>query len=510
MNRQTFFTFGGALLASTALTSGFAMAGTVGYGTASGSNNSTGAGFTTSAVKIANTLFSTTAATADAVVVGGVHSFGVNFCNVCSVPFGTIFNVDVTVTGAAPVQASITALRTFLLNRTGAGSFISTLSGSGAAGENCTAAAAIGQTVFVSGCGATAGANAAVGAILFSGIQFQNANTLATATNSITLSGRVYNTSGATFDTFSGAIITAAAPVAASVTAGGNVVISAISTPNAFTYLQDTQAGGSNSIFSLTIATVSLSAVTGVKVATLAADIALNAAVSSVNIAVTSGALQAAGSHAALYSNGGFVSTLTTAAFTSSNTVTFTINTTSTTDQQYQVRVLYDGTSQIAAAAATTGGVTVKFAIATADNQAVGSVTGGTAGLTRGGFNGELNGLYSTAISKLTTPAYNSYVRIHNNGAVSGIATVTLVHDATGVAIGSFSTTTIAAGATLQLSAADLETGAGVTTSAIELYTVKITGPFVGYVQHVVYNPTTGQINDLSSFRNAGATVGNP
>jgi len=494
MNRQTFFTLGGALLASSALTGG-ALAGTP------GTFNVTGTTFSSTAVKVANTLFSTTAATADAVTIGGGVNFGISFCSTCNLPGGTGFNVDVTATGAAPVQSSVTLARTVFLTRSGSASFTGTVSGATA---NCTGVSAIGQTIYASGCAVTASTGELVGGIMFSGLQFSNANTLATVSNSIVLSGRVYNTSGSTYDTFSGAVVTAASPLTTTVTAGSNVIISALSTPNAFTYLQDTQASpAQTTVYTVALASVKISLNTNVTGSDLATAVTAGAASASVSITVTSGLLNSAASSATLNSG----SAQTTAAFATSNTVTFSLD--ATTNSNLVVAVVYDGTTQIPSSL-TAGTVTVKYTAPSTTTQAATGGSGATATAQRGGFNGELNGLYSSAISKLTTPAYNSYVRIHNQGVVAGAATVTVVHDATGVSIGSFTTSAIAAGSTLQLSAADLETGAGVTTSQIELYTVRITGPFIGYMQHVVYNPTTGQINDMSSFRNAGATIGNP
>ena len=499
MNRQTFFTLGGALLASTALTSG-AMAGTAG-------NTAVGGGaYSTTSIKVANTLFSTTATTADALTLGGVPNFALSFCSSCNIPSNTSFGINLTFTGASP--SNVTTGSVSLLLRSSGN--LTTFAGTVGANTTliCTSAAAIGQAILISGCTVTTGSTGVlVGGILFSGLQFTTANALATVGGTVTVSGTV-STSGTTIDTITGTLLASAAPATAVVTTPASVTISALSTPNAFVYLQDTQVGTftNNNFYTVTLAAVTLSAVTGVKDTTLTTDAALNATVSSVAITVTSAALNTAGNYVTLYSNGGIQVSVTTAAF-SGGSITFTVNTTSTTDQQYLVKVSYDGTTQIPAAPSA-GSVSVK--LGAGGIQSVGSATGSTATVSRGGFNGELNGLYSSAISKLTTPAYNSYVRIHNQGVLAGAATITVVHDATGVTIGSFTTSSIAAGATLQLSAADLETGAGVTTSAIELYTVKITGPFVGYTQHVVYNPTTGAINDLSSFRNSGATVGRP
>jgi len=85
-----------------------------------------------------------------------------------------------------------------------------------------------------------------------------------------------------------------------------------------------------------------------------------------------------------------------------------------------------------------------------------------------------------------------------------------VLNDATGAQLGSsFSTATIAAGQTLQLSNKDIEGSAGVTAAAGVNYTIQITGPFIGYAQHIIFNPATGQLADLSGFRNHDAGAGN-
>ncbi len=507
MNRQQFFTFGGALLASTALSSG-AMAATSSVGTF----DNTGAVYTAGALKVSNTVFSTTAATADAITLGGTVSFGVQFCTSCNIPSGLTFNIEVTVANAVP--SNLTLLSTHLIHRSATGSFVGTITGATAF---CTGSAAVGQTIYVSGCFVTAAQTAAVGGVSFSGLQFTTANALATANTSISISGKVYNPSGATYDTFSGAIVTSTAPLAATVTAASNAVVSPLSTPNAFTYLQDTQASfaAGAGLRTMALATVTITATANVFASDLTTQIAPAAAAGTVSVTVSSGLLSSAATQAGLFVDtvGPFMSgaTLTASAYATSNTATFSVGSGAAGFSSFTIALVFDGTTQIPASP-TAGSVSLKFSAGSAGPQAATPAvsTGSTATLTRGGFSGELNSLYSTAISKLTTPAYNSYVRIHNNGATAGIATVTVFHDATGVSVGSFTTSSIAAGATLTLSAADLETGAGITASVIELYTVKVTGPFIGYVQHVVYNPTSGQINDMSSFRNAGSTRGQP
>ena len=503
MNRQTFFTFGGALLATTALTSG-AMAGTV--GTISDTS------FTAGAIKVANTVFSTTATTADAITVGSASvGFGIQFCPTCSMSAGAIFAITGTVAGGTAVAAGLQAA-THLLIRSGTATGLEITTGT----AYCTGSLVIAQNIYVSGCAVTASSTQSVGGILFSGLSFTTANVLAGVGASITLSGNVVTTTpaGLTVDTFSGALITSAAPLTATITAAANGTLSALSTPNAFIYLQSAAGTYGTTVYTMALASVVITAANSVFTNDLTTALTLATIASSVSVTVTSGVLTNALAEVHITDNvgGGAITVVnpSIAGFGASSTLTFSINTTAFS--QFTVAVVFDGTTQIPASL-TAGTVTLKIGTKGGTfPQANAAVPNGTtATLNRSGFAGEVNSLYSTAISKLTTPAYNSYIRIHNNGSLAGAATVTVYHDADGTQIGSpFVTSTIAPGATLTLSASQLESSVGVTTSQIELYTVKVSGPFLGYMQHVVYNPTSGQINDLSSFRNAGNTINTP
>ena len=122
-------------------------------------------------------------------------------------------------------------------------------------------------------------------------------------------------------------------------------------------------------------------------------------------------------------------------------------------------------------------------------------IDGGTTNAlgTNAGFSA---GTYEAQVAKAAT--------ITNNGIIAAVATVTVRNDATGASMGVYTTSSIATNQTLQISAKDIETGAGITSAAGVNYTLSISGAFSGYAQHIIFNPATGQLADLSSFRNRG------
>src|SRR5437868_1395792 len=126
MNKQQFYTLGSALLASTALSTG-AMA-------AAGTFTTNGATFSSTALKVANTAFSTTAGTADAISVGNTSpgaagSFGLAFSNGVNIgSSGGTFAIQVTVGNATVVPGTVPTGggSVVLLTRSGSASFTGT------------------------------------------------------------------------------------------------------------------------------------------------------------------------------------------------------------------------------------------------------------------------------------------------------------------------------------------------------------------------------------------------
>jgi len=511
MNRQQLYTLSGVLLASTAL-AGIAEAATVGH------SGVAGAAFTTSALKIANTIFSTTATSADTVAVGGEAAFVVKFSN--QFVTTTKFSVEIDVSGAQ-FNTSAVGNTNVLVGDLGTNS--NTFANSIAASTACSSVTPLVSKIIIDGCqlsttGAFSGtsgygsnASASATGILLSGVVFNTANSLATVGNTIALFGSVYNTSNPTqsFESITSAsVVTSTAPLSAAVTSCANVTVSPTATPAAFDYLSTsnvTSPGG----LSMCLATVTITnsgALTGTL--TAGAFAGLDTVASSVNVTITDTVLGSA-AVARVSLDGSTSQNTTTAANFSGGSATFSIGSGTGTGtvgaaSNFTINLSFTGSTPIPAAAS--GTVSLAFGKGgTSAAQAVVAVSGSTATISRGGFNAELNTFLASSNTSFT-----SFARLHNMGVTPGTAQVTVVSDATGAQLGStFTTATIAANQTLQLSNKDIEGSAGFTAAAGVNYTIQITGPFIGYAQHIIFNPATGQLADLSGFRNHDAGAGN-
>ena len=168
-------------------------------------------------------------------------------------------------------------------------------------------------------------------------------------------------------------------------------------------------------------------------------------------------------------------------------------------NSEQTVSLVFDGTAAINQASA--GTVSVVYGSGGAGGNSVAAAaeaSGTTAAIAAGGFQAEFN------TAQATGGDFGSYIRIHNNGAAAGTVTITVLNDATGASLGTYTTGSIAVGQTLQVDMPTIETGASITSPSGQ-YTLQLAGPIVGYAQHVLYNSTTGQFTDLSAFRNAGS-----
>jgi len=522
MNKQQFYTFGGALLASTAL-SGAANAITIGK--YDGQLN-----FSTSAFSIANTLFSTTASTANGITITPTTTrIGARFSNIYSSASvtGIAFSIEFTPSGGEFTSGTATLGNVnMLLQGTTGTTFYSTVGAS----TMCTGAIGFGTSFVINGCTAAAGnaegasGTAAAGGslnvvgLLFSGVTFTNASGLASAGSSVSLTGRVYNTatSGNFEAAATGAVITSAAPVSVTVTAGSNVTASATTTPTAFTSLSTTN--GSNGSGTMDLATIVITG-TGALIADLATVASPREAISTVNVTVQSAVLSSGAlSRVSFVRPVSAATTVTTIAVFSGGAVTFTIQDADlggTSGNTFTVRAVFNGTTAIPTTAA--GTVNVVPGVDTAGGSALASATGATAAINQGGFRAEINTFNSS-----TNGPYSSYLRIHNNGGVAGTVTITIRNDShdSGATLGSaFTTAAIQPYSTMQLSAAEMEVsttstklpsgGANVpAASRVGSYTLSVTGPIVGYVQHILFDGQS--VADLSSFRNGGSTSNAP
>lgn len=493
MNKTQFYTLSGALLASTALSAGNASAGTIGR--FAYADNA----FTTSAMAIANTIFSTTASTANSVLIGegGVYGqgFGMRFNNAYA---GTTrWTTEFTISGARFVTAGLSVNQVTLLLSTTANT--TTVIGSVAGSAACASLTSLVDLLVANDCSITGAATGTSVGISLSGITFNNASGLATVGSSISLTGRIYNPSNPsqTFEaSTTGNIITSRAPFAVAVTAGTDKTASATTTPVAFTSLTDV-AGN----LSMVLATVTLTG-TGAFNNGLVSTAGFSTA-GTTNISIASSLFSSAAVRSvtvnASVGGSGALSYLTAANF-SGGTVTFSAtNTTWVAGNSINVVVQFMGTTSIPASVAGTVSGTIS-----GGEQNV-TVAGATAAVAQGGFRAEVN-----TFNASTNGPFGSYLRIHNNGQVSGTVTITVRNDATGEVLGSaYTTSAIAPNSTVQFSALQIETGAAVpTASRTGSYTVSVTGPIIGYVQHILFDGNS--VADLSGYRNAGNTTNQP
>jgi hypothetical protein len=135
-----------------------------------------------------------------------------------------------------------------------------------------------------------------------------------------------------------------------------------------------------------------------------------------------------------------------------------------------------------------------------------GSGSGATSTISRSGLSTEVSWANAG-----TGSGFTSYVRIHNKGTASSTATIVVVKDTTdGSAVstlGTITTGTIPGGGTIQVGVPAIESSLGInSSSASGSYTLRVTGGFPGYVQHLSYNGSS--LFDLSGFRNGADGTG--
>jgi len=501
MNRQQLFTAGSVLLATTALSSA-ANAGSI---SAAVSDGGVFASKAYTATNIANTVFSTTAATANAVTVGSTQVYVV-FAN--NFTAATKFSVELSPVNAGLIQA---VDATILLTATGS---FAVSAWTVAATTACTSVTPLTTKIILDGCGgtgnkisATNGLNAntssGYGGVLFSGVSFNNASGLASAGSTIGVQGLVYNANNTsqTFENISATnVVVSATPIIATITAGGTASANASATPVAFAYFA-TSTGTLGGVSSQILAFVQLTG-NGTFAADLTTTVKSEAGatasqgISSLSVTVTATHLSQP-SILSIFTNSTTALYNGTVANFSAGVATFSIQP-ATGFTSFYIAVSFSGTAALSAASA--GTVSLAFGLGNSMQQVAPATSGKTGTISLGGFNAELN----TFLGSSNT-AFSSFARIHNNGIIASTATVTVRNDATGASMGVYTTAAIATNQTLQISAKDIETGAGITTAAGVNYTLSIAGAFSGYAQHIIFNPATGQLADLSSFRNRGA-----
>lgn len=506
MNKYQLYTLGGALLTATSL-AGTASAGTFGV--------YKGSVFSTGSITISNKAFSTTATTANGVTIqAGTANTGAKIALAFTNSYDNSFNLNLTIPVTGATFQSKPALG--FMVRQSTGTYAATTYGS-ASGEFITtpSVSALASTLFVQNLQLTAtatiggGLAASLGGVVLSGVTFTNASGLATSGGTIALQASVASqtNSSLVYETAaSSTVVSSAAPLAVSASSS-SATVKVGTAPSQFTTFS-----GSNSL-SLTLATVNITSTgavgTDLSIA-LDADgttAGYNASSASVNVTVSSAALSDAAvtklivtAHDKNQAIAG-VSQFTPGVFTA-GTVTFTLTAGSNTyDSSFNVILAYDGSTAISAVS-TAGTVSAVLASGGSSVVSPGSGTGATATISRGGLSAEVSWANAG-----TGSGFTSYVRIHNKGTAASTATIVVtkdVSDGSTTAIstlGTVTTSSIAAGGTIQVGVPAIESSLGINSStAGGSYTLKVTGGFPGYVQHLSYNGSS--LFDLSGFRN--------
>ena len=482
MNKQNYYLLGGALLASTALTTG-AQAAVIKSATGYGLTAVPATAYT--APVLASQVFSATAATANAVTLtsaatsSAIGSVLIDFGAALTASFNVQINVtNATFTGSPSVV---------FYHQSTSGTFTSMV-----AGTTC-GVQLLSDKLLLTACSAATAAASSADAMVLYGLSYKDAGALATAGTSIKLDGWVTQNggTGVTFETITSAnVITSKNAAEASVQAATALNIDNTATPVFSKFTGGARSAALGSIhFSVTgsvgtdLASTfnTVGSITGTSEVKVTSSLLSDPALSSIWISTNQFA---------------------TAAQFVSGTVSFQVAAASLAAST--INVSFDGTTGILA---TTGAHTAIVTPTTTTGiiAAIAPFSGNLASLSRGGLSVELNTVMPTAGEGSTK--YRSVIRIANVSLTDSVATITVKNDSTGVAIGTYTTAAIKAGGTLQITSADLEANVSSAAAAGVNYKVVVSGSFNGYVQNMIWNSVTGIFSDISGFRNGSLTL---
>ncbi len=487
MNKQSLYLIGGALLASTALTTA-SQAATIKTNPGTGTAAGVPATVAITARGLATQVFSGTAATAAAVTIAGANATTTAAAQILvdyASTYNTSFNIQLDISGG---EFTGTPSLVHYFQSTSGGSLEVVTSVTGCQVQTLS------DKILISSCDPsssfTATSTSRVDAIAIVGLGYTSVGALATAGTSVTLSGLIRNAANTiTFENITAAaVITSKSAISASVDAATALTIDNTASP-AFAKL--VTAGASATLGSITFSST----------AALGTDLSLvvtnSTALSTAEVKITHGVLtDAALTELRVVSSVGTVLSRSPGQLTT-GTASFQVPGISLAGSA--IIVSFNGTTAISAA---TGSATVTPTAIAPFPTAVAAVSGALASFSRGGLSIQLNTLLNTAIT-----GYSSFVRLVNTSAIAGTAVVTVTNDATGAAIGSYTTASINAGGTLTISSSDIETALTLTPSATVNYKVTVAGSFNGYAQHLVFNQTSGVFSDFSGFRNGSLTL---
>jgi hypothetical protein len=493
MNKQSLYMVGGAaLLASTALSTTDAQA-------AAAIKSSTGVAnsvpTTLTAYPLATQVFPATTTSANAVTIRGTTATAGGILIDLSPTFASFdLKLDIDTSTASFVN-SVTPVITFYAQST-SGSLTSINS---ASVTGCSVQPSTDRISYLACNPAGVNTFSRVDAVLITGLAYTSASALRTAGTSITLSGSTFlaGTASTIDQITSTAVVTSkSAATDATVQTGTAATID----NNAATPFTLFVSSGTVGTTTVVLGSVHFS-VSGALSTDLANSFGtLASVISTAEVKVTHSSL----TDSAL-TNITFAGVSRVSSQFSGSTVTFTVPGTSLVGTN--IVATFNGTSAISASSGTLS-ATVTPTPAAFMQSALSPFTGTLASLSRGGLSVELN----TVLPSAMKASYISFLRIANQSSVASTATIVVKNDATGAAVGSFTTASIPSGATLSVNSVDIDAGltaAGATVLTNASYKVTVTGSFNGYVQNLLFNVANSSFADASGFRN-GALTGDP
>ena len=110
-----------------------------------------------------------------------------------------------------------------------------------------------------------------------------------------------------------------------------------------------------------------------------------------------------------------------------------------------------------------------------------------------------VEGLRVAAVFSSGQPTSRSFLRFYNSSTSAGIVEVTLADYVSGDVLGTWTSSSISAGAELQFFIQDIESGIDQTITPPTFYSISIRPTFTGYFQHVLWRPEDGTLTNLST-----------
>lgn len=491
MHKQSLYLVGGALLASTALT-------TIGHAATIRSSNG-GVGFapaTLTPFPVATQVFSATTTTANGITLGGGTSTSANVLLVDLAPTFASFDLKLDISSSTAAFSTTTQPTVLFYSQTTGGT-LEAIPNASVGG--CTVQPAA-DRISILACNPTT-INlfpTRIDAIGIVGINYTSASALRTPSTSITLSGSTFAAgTPSTFEAVTAAAVITSKSAATDLTVDGgtNATIDNNATP---VFAQLVSSGVTTSVVA-TLGSVHFSTAGAVSTDLSNTFASYPSLATTTEVKITHSVLTDAALTKISFSNtnktstdfvSGTVSFTVTSASLSTTAITATFNATTAISETTG--------SPSATVTPTAGGAGVAAALPAA--------TGSLARLSRGGLSVELNTILPSAMKA----SYISFLRIANQSSVASTAIVTVRNDSTNALVGSFATASIAAGGVAQVNSVDIDTAltaAGATPLTNASYKVTVSGSFNGYVQSLLYNVTSQVFADASGFRNGTLTT---